>query len=412
MGVTYYGSKISDNMSKTPEGMLICHNVPIARIGSQTYKGYEVHPDLAADDDIEVNRTLAQVFSPATIASFEGKPITDNHPSKGIIDINDFTSVARGHAQNVRQQDDNLIADLFVTDPGLIHDIENKRKREVSCGYNVKYVEGSDGSWEQQEIRGNHIAIVPRGRAGESIAIQDASPKKIETIERSKNKMSRITLKSLLGLGMKEFAKDATPEEMAEAAGVIGDEEPAAEATEQVEAGQNTQMLEMMQDIITRLTALEQSDKQVHAETTDEGEEVLADLEKETGDAESEFEEKPTEDEEFESGIIEPEQTEDEDPEFEEKPTGDAYARDLIQKMKPIILGISDPSERAFAAKRFAAAVRDSKPKGANGYATIQKAITSHKVGAVDSGSMSTRAQQFCDNAKKMIPHNNKGGNV
>ena len=83
-------------MSKTPEGMLICHNVPIARIGSQTYKGYEVHPDLAADDDIEVNRTLAQVFSPATIASFEGKPITDNHPSKGIIDINDFTSVARG----------------------------------------------------------------------------------------------------------------------------------------------------------------------------------------------------------------------------------------------------------------------------------------------------------------------------
>lgn len=26
--ISYYGSKISDNLTKTPEGFLICHNVP------------------------------------------------------------------------------------------------------------------------------------------------------------------------------------------------------------------------------------------------------------------------------------------------------------------------------------------------------------------------------------------------
>lgn len=33
--IAYYGSKISEHMTKTPEGFLICHDVPIARIGSR-----------------------------------------------------------------------------------------------------------------------------------------------------------------------------------------------------------------------------------------------------------------------------------------------------------------------------------------------------------------------------------------
>ena len=33
----FYGSRLSDNMTLTPEGYLICLNVPIARTGSQQY---------------------------------------------------------------------------------------------------------------------------------------------------------------------------------------------------------------------------------------------------------------------------------------------------------------------------------------------------------------------------------------
>lgn len=37
----YYGSRISENIAETPEGYLICRNVPIARVGVQEYFGYE-----------------------------------------------------------------------------------------------------------------------------------------------------------------------------------------------------------------------------------------------------------------------------------------------------------------------------------------------------------------------------------
>ena len=50
--IAYYGSKISEHMTKTPEGFLICHDVPIARIGQQEYfageLGLDGDPDSSA----------------------------------------------------------------------------------------------------------------------------------------------------------------------------------------------------------------------------------------------------------------------------------------------------------------------------------------------------------------------------
>ena len=43
--IAYYGSKISEHMTKTPEGFLICHDVPIARIGQQEYFAGELGLD-------------------------------------------------------------------------------------------------------------------------------------------------------------------------------------------------------------------------------------------------------------------------------------------------------------------------------------------------------------------------------
>ncbi len=33
----YFATQLSDNISKTPEGFLICYNVPIARTGDMIY---------------------------------------------------------------------------------------------------------------------------------------------------------------------------------------------------------------------------------------------------------------------------------------------------------------------------------------------------------------------------------------
>ena len=82
--IYYYGNEISPNQIETVEGFLICKNVPIARTGEQEY----LARDLALDGDpervIKVNRYEADVFEPATLASFEGKPVTDGHPPEEV----------------------------------------------------------------------------------------------------------------------------------------------------------------------------------------------------------------------------------------------------------------------------------------------------------------------------------------
>ena len=39
--LTYYGTEISPNQTKTDEGFLICKNVPIARTGTMEYLARE-----------------------------------------------------------------------------------------------------------------------------------------------------------------------------------------------------------------------------------------------------------------------------------------------------------------------------------------------------------------------------------
>ena len=175
--LAYYGYKISPNQLETDEGFLICKNVPIARTGDQQYLASELGMD--GDAIITVHRPESEVFSDATIASFEGKPVTDNHPSE-LLDANNAMEHAKGHVQNVRRGvgefDDYLLADLHVQDEGLIELIRNG-KREVSCGYTVEYEDNGDGTFTQTHIRGNHVAVVDEGRAGHKAAIMDSNTK-------------------------------------------------------------------------------------------------------------------------------------------------------------------------------------------------------------------------------------------
>ena len=40
--LAYYGTKISPHMTDTPEGYLVCHDVPIARTGDMVYRASEL----------------------------------------------------------------------------------------------------------------------------------------------------------------------------------------------------------------------------------------------------------------------------------------------------------------------------------------------------------------------------------
>lgn len=214
--LSYYGYTISPNQIETGEGFLICRNVPIARTGTQEYMGREIGlTGRDADKIITVRREPEEVFSSAALASFEGKPATNDHPPD-LIGPDDVGLYEKGHAQNIRRGGgdwaDYIVADLHIHDRELIDAIQNG-KREISCGYECDYVDNGDGTYSQKNIRGNHVAVVDRGRAGKRAAILDSIQTSAFTPERKERGMKHTFLQ-LFGLA----AKDKTAEEIAKLA--------------------------------------------------------------------------------------------------------------------------------------------------------------------------------------------------
>gem|GEM_PF-399325 len=233
----YYGTRLSENISRRePEGYLLCLNVPVARTGTQEYLPEELglppnHPQMP----VPVFRPEEEVFSPETIASFEGMPVTNDHPPDGVT-VENIRALQRGHAHNVRrgsgEESDLLLADLIITDPRLIEEIL-AGKREISCGYTYVLSE-ENGQYIQRQIRGNHVAVVDNGRAGPRVSIKDADPSGSsnrtdphstanQTTERSKHPMTKSLTKLLA-----RMAKDGDIETVAEFIEEMLEEAPAS----------------------------------------------------------------------------------------------------------------------------------------------------------------------------------------
>ena len=225
----YYGSKISPNRTQTPEGYLILLNCPIARTGWYEYLPGELGLDShQGETPIPVYRSEAEVFSPASVASFEGKPLTNEHPPQWL-DPSNVNSFMKGVVTNVRrgsgEESDLLLGDIIVYDPALISQIESG-KRELSSGYDYECTPHptEEGKFIQQCIRGNHVAAVTAGRAGSRVAAKDEKP------EGGKKGM-KLDRTTLFGKMFKAFARDAEPEELAEASKMINGDQAAPAPT-------------------------------------------------------------------------------------------------------------------------------------------------------------------------------------
>ena len=225
--IAYYGHDISPNITETDEGYLICRNVPIARTGPQEYTARELQLDGDPERLIAVNRHPEDIFTPAALASFEGKPVTDGHPPEDVGSAN-YAAYTRGHVQNVRQVGDYIVADLYINDANLASEVRNGVKREISCGYLFDCLPDGD-TFKQANIRGNHVAVVPRGRAGHAVAIQDhaaeAAPKglKKDMIKEWKTAM----LKAFAGSASAEGVTDEQLDQMARMTITALDADPA-----------------------------------------------------------------------------------------------------------------------------------------------------------------------------------------
>lgn len=182
----FVSERLGEKRSKTPEGFLVCHDVPLARIGEQLYRPNEVPPSIKpkpGTDYIRVMRDADEVFSPEAMASLEGKPITIDHPAGLEVNPSNYRELAHGHVQNVRRgegaQSDVILGDLVVKSSEAIEYAQPGI--EVSLGYDCGYQElGADhelpsGLARQYGYIFNHAALLDAGRCGPRCSIGDHS---------------------------------------------------------------------------------------------------------------------------------------------------------------------------------------------------------------------------------------------
>lgn len=366
--ISYYGSKISDNLTKTPEGFLICHNVPIARTGQQLYLGSETpFKELPSNDTVKIVRHPEEVFSKATMASFEGKPVTDDHPLEDVTPQNSRTylkGICRDVRRGIGEYNDCIVADLMIYDPVLIDEITSKEKREVSCGYDCFWELGNDDTILQKQIRGNHIAIVKNGRAGHRVAVRDSKPELKNKINNGGKKMS---LKAIKNKMFAMFARDenSTPEEIAEASKLLHDENPEIKPEENIKDEGPS-----MSDVMARLDSFEktlQSIVQAEKREPEHREDEISALDELENQLTGTNDESVTEQEE--AVTVQPEEINDEESMLN-KLACDTLAN--LKVLKPIVAGIKDKDTRKKAIDSLANLVRGNVQD--KQYATVLKA--------------------------------------
>lgn len=153
---------------RTPEGWL---RVParLGRVGVLDYRkaGGGVRREL---------RRPEQVFDAESIRSWEGVPVTLEHPPRAL-DVSNAQKFQVGTVHSVRQDGRYLVGELLLTSKDAIDDVLSRRRKQISGGYRQVPLE-SAGEWEgerydaeQTQIHGNHVALVRVGRSGPDVAV-------------------------------------------------------------------------------------------------------------------------------------------------------------------------------------------------------------------------------------------------
>jgi hypothetical protein len=170
-----------DRPRKTADGYLVAR-ARASRSGIYDYLGSEIDPEgktFAADQTVKVYRPEEEVFAADSVASFLMKPVTNDHPSKPVTAAN-WRDYAKGVVGKALRDGEYLAFDIVLMDKAMIDQVETG-KRELSNGYSsdIEFTAGSTATGEhfdaiQKNIRGNHVAIVDKGRAGPLCRIGDA----------------------------------------------------------------------------------------------------------------------------------------------------------------------------------------------------------------------------------------------
>ncbi len=160
----------------------------ISRIGIYEY----------LNDDGSIRRELRtpdEVFHADSLASFAMMPVTDGHPPEGWVTADNASLHQRGTmGESLSPAPDgvHVAGMMMITDARLVGKVLRGDSPETSCGYTCQVDEtpgvvdqallakhpglqpwaGQRFDVRQMEIRGNHVAVLPRGRAGSEARVK------------------------------------------------------------------------------------------------------------------------------------------------------------------------------------------------------------------------------------------------
>lgn len=166
---------------KTQEGYLVATS-RVARTGVQEYLASEIGDvaiaaGFSGNDVVRVYRAPEQVFHADTLASITRIPVTVDHPAE-LVDADNYSKYSVGDVGDAFTRDgDWIVVNPMIKDAAAVKAAATTH-REVSMGYMadiVKARDGVDADFEMVNIRMNHLAIVPKGRAGSQARIGDAA---------------------------------------------------------------------------------------------------------------------------------------------------------------------------------------------------------------------------------------------
>lgn len=215
------------------DGHMHVADVPISKATVNPYRGREI-PEwqrLGLDGDriYQLLRDPGELEKAA--GTFNGKPLLNLHPGQAQTADNHDHAQTVGAVHNVRWDAPYLRAgDLHVWPGEAIAGIESGEQRELSASYRYD-ADMAGGSYDgtaydgvMRNIRANHVALVPRGRAGSDVVVNDAamsdvppppSPKEPPAMAKSAVALSRpaaVVAGALYAHARPLLATDAKPD--------------------------------------------------------------------------------------------------------------------------------------------------------------------------------------------------------
>ncbi len=197
-------------------GYLHVKRSPILKSGILEYLGSELKPEGSDEVDgvkVEDDKIYKVYISPEELDkgldSFKLLPIVDGHTWLGEDgeDAKDFQEGTTG--ENVYIEDGMIYAPLMFTGKKIIDEIVNHHREELSSSYQNVYKKADNPAYDfvATDIKGNHLALVDRGRCGSAVRVLNSN------IEKGVNQMPKTANEAILELDGKRINLDRFFEE-------------------------------------------------------------------------------------------------------------------------------------------------------------------------------------------------------